>query len=280
MWIDTHCHLDAPEFSSDYEQVRAKAANNNVAHCIIPAVHPETFDRTRKIAHELNDSFALGIHPLYIKNTDQQALQILDEALTQHADDSRLVAVGEIGLDFFVPELCKTPLREKQIFFYREQLKLAKKHGLAVIVHVRHSADQLLKRLRDIGGPDFQWHGIIHAFNGSDQQATQFVQLGMKLGFGGAVTFERALQIRHLLKFLPLEAIVLETDAPDMPPQWLYKTKVERQAGAVQSRNQPSEITRIANIIAELRGIKLESLAQACWQNSCDAVPRIKSLLM
>ena len=279
MWIDTHCHLDAPEFSGDYAQVRTQAAANYVAHCIIPAVHPNTFGITRKLAHELNDSYALGIHPLYVKNTDERALQFLDDELTKHANDVRLVAVGEIDLDFFVPELCQQPLREKQIYFYREQLKLAKKHGLPVIVHVRHSADQLLKGLRDIGGPEFQWHGIIHAFNGSDQQATQFVKLGFKLGFGGAVTFERALQIRHLLQSLPLEAIVLETDAPDMPPQWLYKTMAERQAGAMQGRNTPSELARIANIIAELRGIEIETLSHACWLNACQALPKITTLL-
>ena len=243
MWIDTHCHLDAPEFSGDYAQVRTQAAANNVAHCIIPAVHPDTFGITRKLAHELNDSYALGIHPLYVKNTDERALQFLDDELTKHANDVRLVAVGEIGLD------------------------------------MRHSADQLLKGLRDIGGPEFQWHGIIHAFNGSDQQATQFVKLGFKLGFGGAVTFERALQIRHLLQSLPLEAIVLETDAPDMPPQWLYKTMAERQAGAMQGRNTPSELARIANIIAELRGIEIETLSHACWLNACQALPKITTLL-
>ena len=279
MWIDTRCHLDAPEFSGDYAQVRAQATANKVAHCIIPAVHPDAFGITRKMAHQLNDSYALGIHPLYVKNTDERALQILDEELTLHANDVRLVAVGEIGLDFFVPELCKPPLREKQIYSYREQLKLAKKHGLPVIVHVLHSADQLLKGLREIGGADFQWHGIIHAFNGSDQQAAQFVKLGFKLGFGGAVTFERALQIRHLLESLPLEAIVLETDAPDMPPQWLYKTMAERQTGTVQGRNTPSELARIADIIANLRGIELETLSHACWQNSCRALPRIGALL-
>ncbi len=279
MWIDTHCHLDAPEFYSDYAQVRAQAAANMVAHCIIPAVHPDTFDVTRKIAHELNDSYALGIHPLYVKNTDEQALQILDDELFRHANDTRLVAVGEIGLDFFVPELCVLPLREKQIYFYREQLKLAKKHRLPLIVHVRHSADQLLKGLRDVGGSAYVWQGIIHAFNGSDQQANEFVKLGFKLGFGGALTFERALQIRHLVQSLSLDAIVLETDAPDMPPQWLYKTISDRNAGVSQGRNQPGELARIANIVAKLRGIELASLAQACWSNTCQALPKIRALL-
>ncbi len=132
-----------------------------------------------------------------------------------------VVAGGEIGLDFFVPELCQSPLRERQTYFYLAQLRLARKHGLPVILHVRRSADQLLKGLRSVaaqsGAP---WQGIAHAFNGSEQQAQSFLSLGFKLGFGGALTYERALQLRRLASTLPLDAIVMETDAPDMPPHW------------------------------------------------------------
>jgi len=170
-------------------------------------------------------------------------------------------------------------LREKQSHFYREQLKLAKKYDLPVVVHVRQSADLLLKGLRDIAAQNYQWRGIIHAFNGSDVQAAAFIQLGFKLGFGGAMTFDRALQLRHLAATLPLEAIVLETDAPDMPPHWLYKTAAQRAVGEPQGLNEPAQLPRIAQVLADLRGISLEVLSQAVWENSVSVLPKLKSLL-
>ena len=279
-WIDTHCHLDADQFKAVAGVIRASAAINNVAHCVYPAVHPTNFEVVRKLAHALGDSYALGIHPLYVKDTTEDDLALLDTALKAQIDDPRLVAVGEIGLDFFVPELNQSPLREKQIHFYREQLKLAKKYDLPVVMHVRKSADVLLKGLRDVAASQYSWRGIVHAFNGSDQQAEAFIHLGFKLGFGGAMTFERALQLRHLAATLPLEALVLETDSPDMPPHWLYKTSKQRAAGEVQGVNDPSQLPRIAQVMADLRGIPLEELAQAVWVNSLAALPNIQTLLV
>ena len=289
-WIDTHCHLDAPEFSAFSPlnssldgELRAYAAIKNVVNCVYPAVHPSNFQAVRELAHALGDSYALGIHPLYVKDATQDDLALLDAELSERLADPRLVAVGEIGLDFFVPELNVSPLREKQIHFYREQLKLAKKYDLPVVVHVRKSADLLLKGLRDlsvkVAAGQHGWRGIIHAFNGSDQQAAAFLQLGFKLGFGGAMTFERALQLRHLATTLPLDAIVLETDAPDMPPHWLYKTSAQREAGEPQGRNEPAQLPRIAQVLADLRGISLEVLSQAVWANSLAALPKMKALL-
>jgi TatD DNase family protein len=290
LWIDTHCHLDAPEFDvsnglnlPSAVELRDYAAAKNVAKCVYPAVHPFNFQAVRELAHAHNDSYALGIHPLYVKDASDDDLALLDMELALRATDARLVAVGEIGLDFFVPELNVSPLREKQIHFYREQLKLAKKYDLPVVVHVRKSADVLLKGLRDIGvnggAQNHQWRGIIHAFNGSDSQAAAFIKLGFKLGFGGAMTFDRALQLRHLATTLPLEAIVLETDAPDMPPHWLYKTAEQRAAGEPQGRNEPAQLPRIAQVLADLRGISLEALSQAVWANSLAALPKMKALL-
>ena len=289
-WIDTHCHLDAPEFSAFSSlnsslavELRAYAAIKNVVNCVYPAVHPSNFQAVRELAHAHGDSYALGIHPLYVKDAKQDDLALLDAELSERLADPRLVAVGEIGLDFFVPELNVSPLREKQIHFYREQLKLAKKYDLPVVVHVRKSADLLLKGLRDlsvkVAAGQHGWRGIIHAFNGSDQQAAAFLQLGFKLGFGGAMTFERALQLRHLATTLPLDAIVLETDAPDMPPHWLYKTSAQREAGEAQGRNEPAQLPRIAQVLADLRGISLEVLSQAVWANSLAALPKMKALL-
>jgi TatD DNase family protein len=286
LWIDTHCHLDAPEFGGFAEgnlplagELRSLAAIKNIAKCIYPAVHPFNFQAVRELAQEHDDGYALGIHPLYVKNASEADLALLDTELALRMADPRLVAVGEIGLDFFVPELKISPLREKQIHFYREQLKLAKKYDLPVVVHVRQSADVLLKGLRDIAAQNYQWRGIIHAFNGSDQQAGAFIKLGFKLGFGGAMTFNRALQLRHLAATLPLEALVLETDAPDMPPHWLYKTAAQRAAGEPQGRNEPAQLPCIAQVLADLRGISLEALSRAVWDNSLAALPKIKELL-
>ena len=285
-WIDTHCHLDAPEFHSDSAvnlplagELRTNAAIKNVAHCVYPTVHPFNFQAVRELAHVHGDSYALGIHPLFVKDATEQDLALLDDELAIRIDDPRLVAVGEIGLDFFVPELTVSPLREKQIHFYREQLKFAKKYDLPVVVHVRKSADLLLKGLRDVAAAHHLWRGIIHAFNGSDSQAAAFIKLGFKLGFGGAMTFNRALQLRHLATTLPLEAIVLETDAPDMPPHWLYKTTAQREAGEPQGRNEPAQLPRIAQVLADLRGISLEALSQAVWANSVAALPKMNQLL-
>jgi TatD DNase family protein len=170
------------------------------------------------------------------------------------------------------------PWRERQIDFYQAQLKLARQHDLPVILHVRRSADLLLKGLRSVGGGR-PWRGIVHAFNGSDQQAQAFMALGFKLGFGGAMTYERAQQLRRLASTLPLSAIVLETDSPDMPPHWLNKTAAERESGEPQGRNEPAELPRIGAELAALRGISVDELAAASTGNALDALPRLRDLL-
>ena len=278
-WIDTHCHLDAAELGAETNAIRAQAAINNVAHCVLPAVGVFNFDAVRELAHAGGDSYALGIHPLYVKTAQDGDLAQLDAHLLRYRDDPRLVAVGEIGLDFFVPELCTPPMRERQEYFYREQLQLARQHGLPVILHVRRSSDRLLKHLRHLSHGGHAWHGIAHAFNGSDVQAHEFIKLGFKLGFGGAVTFERALALRHLATTLPLDALVMETDAPDIPPHWLYTPVAQRALGKPQGRNTPGELPRIAAVVAGLRRISLDALRQATTANALAALPRLRGLL-
>ena len=277
-WIDSHCHLDAFEFSGDLAKVRAEAVTNGVVHCVIPAVEIANFDTVRLLAHQFNDSYCLGIHPLYVPKASDDDLATLDAQLALYRDDPRLVAVGEIGLDYFVPQLTQSPLREKQEHFYRAQLKLARKYDLPVVLHVRRSADLLLKHLRDfvVAKP---WQGIAHAFNGSATQAQRFIDLGFKLGFGGALTFERALQLRSLATSLPLSALVMETDAPDIPPHWIYATAEQRAQGVAQGRNTPGELPRIAAEVAQLRGISLQELAMATRANTCEALPKVAALL-
>jgi TatD DNase family protein len=278
-WIDTHCHLDAREFGLEAQNQRALAATNGVVHCVLPSISVKNFEAVRALAYTTGDSYCLGITPMNVPYATTDALTQLAAAVQAQHDDPRLVAIGEIGLDFFIPELNASPWRERQQDFFRSQLKLARAYDLPVVVHARRSVDQILKTLRDVAGPGGQWHGVVHAFNGSFQQAQAFLKLGMKLGFGGAVTFDRARQLRSLAVDLPLEAIVLETDSPDMPPHWLYKSAEQRAAGEPQGINSPAELPRIGQELAALRGISPEALAEATMQNAFDVFPRLRALL-
>ena len=266
MLIDTHCHLDAAEFDADRAAMIARARAAGVGQMVVPAVHAANFETVRQLAHDEGLAYALGIHPMYVMQASEADLIRLDALLDECRPDPRLVAVGEVGLDFFVPGLDAA----RQQHFYVEQLKLARRHGLPVILHVRKSADQLLAGLRrvEVCG------GIVHAFNGSRQQADEFIARGFKLGFGGAMTFERALQIRRLASELPADALVLETDAPDIPPHWLYRTIAERAEG-LMSRNEPAELPRIAAVLAELRGVSAEALIAQTALNARAALSRL-----
>jgi len=272
MWTDTHCHLDAAEFDSDRPGVVARARAAGVTQMVLPAVEPANFDAVRRLAREHDFAYALGIHPLFVGAATDDDLRALRHAVAAQRSDARLVAVGEIGLDHFVPGLDLA----RQARFYAAQLVIAREFDLPVILHVRKSADTLLKHLRatPVRG------GIAHAFNGSEQQALAFVALGFKLGFGGAMTYPRALQIRRLAGALPLAAIVLETDAPDIPPQWLYRTAQERAGGtdlsARSGRNEPGELPRIAQTMATLRGLPLDVLAAATSANARAALPGLR----
>jgi TatD DNase family protein len=282
-WIDSHCHLDAPEFDLDRTAVLQNAQAQGVAWCVMPAVQAKDFLPLQKLAQELHQPYALGIHPLFVPHAQEQDLEFLahciESALAQDANgqrlDPRLVALGEIGLDFFVPALCEPAMREKQEFFYHAQLKMAQKFKLPVIVHVRKSADELLKGLRRFAVKG----GIAHAFNGSFQQANTFIEMGFALGFGGALTFERALQLRRLATELPLSALVLETDAPDIPPHWIYKTQSERQSSQAlssQARNEPAHLPRIGDALAALRGVSASDIAHATLVNAQRVLPQLQ----
>lgn len=261
MWIDTHLHLDAAEFDADRAAVLQAAAHAGVQGYVIPAVAPFNFSVVRDLAHSLPAAvYALGIHPLFVGPlAPDAALQALAHALQEHKDDPKLVAVGEIGLDYFVPGLDHA----KQAHFYTAQLKLARKFDLPVILHVRRSQDMLLKGLRAIDVPG----GIAHAFNGSEDQAQRFIARGFALGFGGAATFNGSARIRRLAAQLPADAVVLETDAPDIAPQWLHHD------GVVQ-RNTPAQLPRIAQEVAALRGVAPQALAQQVRANVCRVLPK------
>ena len=272
MWIDSHCHLDAPEFDADRVAVLDAARAAGVVQMVLPAVAAPHFPVLQELARTQGLAYALGIHPLFVAEARDEDLRRLQQALEDAADDPRLVAVGEIGLDHFVPASAQE--RERQHAFLLAQLRLAQAAGLPVILHTRRALDAVLAALRRHPVPG----GIAHAFNGSAQQAAQLLALGFKLGFGGAMSFERALHLRELARTLPAESLVLETDAPDIPPQWLYRSAAERAAGA-RSRNTPAELPRIAAVLAALRGWTLEETAQRTRANTLAALPRLRSLL-
>ncbi len=267
MLIDTHCHLDASEFDDDRMAVADAAVQAGVRAIVIPAVGRFNFDTVRSLAASFEGgAYALGIHPLFVADARDEDLDHLRDALQANRDDPRLVAIGEIGLDFFVPEISSGAPRERQERFYQAQLKLAREFDLPVLLHVRRSQDIVLKYLRRIDVPG----GIAHAFNGSEDQARAFVSMGHALGIGGEMTHERARRIRRHASGIGLEHLVLETDSPDIPPAWLH---------APHRRNTPGQIPRIASALAALRGESADVVATATGETACRVMPRLKALL-
>ncbi|WP_042884796.1 TatD family hydrolase [Cupriavidus necator] len=265
MWIDTHCHLDASEFDADRRQVADAAEAAGVRGIVVPAVAVWNFEAVRALSRQdARCVYALGIHPLCSPGAGQADVDTLRREVAASMGDPRFVGIGEIGLDFFVAGLDA----EHQTWLYAEQLKVAREFDLPVLLHVRKSQDQVGAQLRKLGVR----RGIAHAFNGSNEQARRFVEQGMKLGFGGNVTFSRARQIRRLATELPLEALVLETDAPDIAPAWLSDDQFGEQH---KVRNTPAEVAGVARVMGELRGIDAPTLAQATWRNAVDALPRL-----
>ncbi|MCG1042626.1 TatD family hydrolase [Mycetohabitans sp. B8] len=257
MWIDTHCHLDASEFDADRAAVASAARDAQVSRIVIPAVARFNFSAVRELAHCVDGgAYALGIHPLYAPAALDEDLAVLRSEIHASLDDPRFVGIGEIGLDFFVPGL--DAVRQREI--YTAQLKMARDFDLPVICHVRKSQDAVIAELRRFNVV----RGIAHAFNGSFQQADAYIAQGFKLGFGGNVTFERARRIRQLAAQLPLDALVVETDAPDIAPQWIYK-----------GRNTPDQVPRIAAVIAAMRSLTLPQLALCTTANAHAALPRL-----
>jgi len=267
MWVDTHCHLDAPEFARNLPEVIQAAAKNNVQAILLPTVKASDCQQIRELSNQYSEQipglvYTLGIHPLYTNQALEGDITVLEQEISSSLLDPRFVGIGEIGLDYFVEGLDP----HKQEYFFNAQLDLAQKFKLPVVLHVRRSQDAILKALRQRKIPG----GIAHAFNGSLQQAEQFIGLGFKLGFGGAATYERALQIRRLLVELPFDSIVTETDAPDIPPAWL------REEGI--AFNEPAFLPRIARELAAIRGVDEVEFSTAVWRNAMQVLPRWSAL--
>ena len=246
MLIDTHIHLDAPEFDADRAEVIARARAAGVGGFVVPAVDRAGFARVLALKASTPGVFpALGIHPLFVEQARDADLAALDETLGQGG----CIAVWEIGLDFHETGVDAA----RQRAFFTAQLDIARRHGLPVILHSRRAVDAALAALRraKVAG------GIAHAFNGSFQQAGALIALGFKLGFGGAMTFPGSRRIRGLAAGLPLEAIVLETDAPDIPPAW-----------GRGGRNEPENLARYAETLGGLRGISVADVIAATSKNA------------
>ena len=211
--IDTHCHIDLEVFDEDRYEVLDRCLKEGINHIVVPGIETETWDRLDKMCSENAGLYpAYGLHPMYVDQHSDDDIKTLENKLRT----SKPIAVGEIGLDFYFQSMKNNDLtqknKERQIYLLENQLALAHSHHLPVILHVRKAHDIMLSILESnpvVGG-------ICHAFNGSMEQAHRYIELGFKLGFGGMLTYERSHKLHRLAKQLPIESIVLETDAPDM----------------------------------------------------------------
>jgi TatD DNase family protein len=248
--IDTHCHIDAEEFDPDRDAVLTAARAAGVNHIVVPAVTQPTWDHLLDLCDREPGLYpTLGLHPVYLDHHTAQHL----ESLRRRLPETSVVAVGEIGLDFLI----ENPQRERQLELFEIQLDIASDAALPVILHVRKAHDQVLATLRKhpVRG------GIAHAFNGSLQQARQYIELGFKLGFGGMLTYERSTRLRTLARELPLEAIVLETDAPDLT--------VASHHG---ERNSPEYLPECLHALAQVRDQNPETVARQTTANAMEVL--------
>lgn len=244
--IDSHSHLDAPEFDADRDAVVARAASLGVVAQIVPAVSAATFPALAALCRGRTDRFAAyGLHPMYLDQHADADVDVVRERLAVEP----AVAVGECGLDFHVDGL--DPERQRHLF--DAQLRLAREFDLPLILHARRAVDEVILRLRRIGG----LRGVVHSFGGSAEQARQLFQFGFHLGIGGPVTYARAQRLRGLVATMPIEHLLLESDAPDQP-----------NASARGSRNEPAAIVEVAAVVAELRGTEVADIAAATTANA------------
>lgn len=246
--FDTHCHLDVPEFAADRDAVLLRTRAAGIRQLVVPGIMEAGWEHLLDFCRREEGLYpALGLHPIYTEEHRGEHIDRLRERVAQE----RPVAIGEIGLDFFIPD----PDRERQVELFEAQLAIAEEFALPVLVHVRKAHDQVLQSLKKFTLPG----GIAHAFNGSMQQAEQYLELGFHFGFGGMLTYERSKKIRKLAAELPLDSIVLETDAPDMSP-----------AAHHGERNSPEYLPEVLDSLSEVRGENCEVLARQTTINACN----------
>ncbi|GAA0420434.1 TatD family hydrolase [Cocleimonas flava] len=249
--IDSHSHIDFAEFDHDRTDAILRAKDADVSHIIVSSTIADRWqlitnivEATPSICHA-----AYGLHPMFMDDVNNDDLDKLKQYLQEH----KAVAIGEIGLDFFIPESHQQQNKQKQIDIFVGQLAIADEFQLPVIIHARKSLDIVLKHLRQF--PSLT--GSIHSFSGSEQQAKQLIDLGFYLGFGGPITYTRATRLQQLVKKLPLDNMLIETDSPDQPDSSHH-----------QQRNEPAYLPTVANTIAEIRGIDINQVASVTTTNA------------
>lgn len=248
--IDSHCHLDFPAFDHDRDAVLARSQALGVHSMIVAGVTRQHWPRLwATVEHTPGLYGALGLHPYFLAEHQIDDIQALKEQLSKYAGHPKLCAVGEIGLDFFLKDLD----RERQIYLFEQQLSLAAEFNLPVIIHARRANAQITACLKQAQLPRA---GIIHAFSGSYEEAMEYIRLGFLLGFGGAATWPRATRLQSVLRRLPIEQIALETDSPDMPPEWL-----------ADERNSPEQLPRICQHLADSYGMPSQEFAAHTTNN-------------
>ncbi len=251
--IDTHTHLDFEMFDDDRAQVIARARNAGVERIVVLGVHAANWQRVWQLAcDEPSVHAALGLHPVFLEEHQDAHVQQLRDWLERLRGEPKLCAVGEIGLDYYIDN----PDIERQQRLLEAQLALAADFSLPVLLHVRRAHALMIATLKRY---KLERSGVIHAFSGSWEEACEYLRLGFRLGLGGAGTWPQAQRMHRVLRQLPLEAIVLETDAPDIPP-----------AGHAGERNSPELLPEICRRLADLKGIDAHALAAASYRNSCE----------
>ena len=244
--VDSHCHLDAAEFDHDRDAVIARAQQVGVARQIVPAVGAEGWPKLRDVCSRDPGLFpAYGLHPMYLDAHRSEHLSLLREWIERE----RPVAVGECGLDYFIEELD----RDAQSHYFEAQLRIARDFDLPIVVHARRAVDAVIAAIRKVG----KLRGVVHSYSGSVEQAQQLWNLGFLIGLGGPVTYDRANRLRKLAATMPLEYLLLETDAPDQP-----------DAGIRGQRNEPARLMDVLAVIAQLRGQSEAAIAAATTVNA------------
>lgn len=270
-WIDSHCHWDFAELQQDRSHLISSMAQHNVRMCIVPGVRAETLPALVDIATRDQFAFALGLHPYFVSEHDQQAVEHVQSLIKALAGHNDFVAIGECGLDRPQAEIslkdnedCPFDRSEHwhhQVTLFKQHIEWATHYKLPLIIHARGTNDQCCSLLRR---QSFQNGGVVHAFSGSQQQAQKWLDLGFKVGLGGACTHQRAKKLQRVIQYLPMDGWVLETDAPDMRPAFCQPKK-----------NSPLMIPLTAAIIAHLKGVELADIQYHAYHNTLTAFPRL-----
>jgi TatD DNase family protein len=244
--VDSHCHLDDDALQADLPQVLARAQLAGVRQLLIPAISARLWPRLRALVNAVASSHAAyGLHPMYLDEHRPEHLK----QLAQWIEREHPVAVGECGLDLYLPKLDPAT----QIEYFVAQIQLAREYDLPLVIHARRAVDEVCKYLRRHRG----CRGVVHSFSGSREQALRLFELGFRIGIGGPVTYPRAKRLRGVVASVPIEMLLLETDAPDQPG-----------AGHRGERNEPAHIAEVLETVAALRATSAADVAAATSRNA------------